>query len=102
MTDSCSPHSSYETTFKANRRISNIEPQNVEGWNRSRSAGACAACRSVVLKWTEYLESAIRNPQSKMRKYLKSKIRIPKSKIWFLKFLFVDQTGCTLAGGLRS
>ncbi|CAB1076752.1 hypothetical protein D1AOALGA4SA_4550 [Olavius algarvensis Delta 1 endosymbiont] len=25
---------SYETTFKANRRISNIEPQNVEGWNR--------------------------------------------------------------------
>ncbi|CAB1080217.1 hypothetical protein D1AOALGA4SA_7904 [Olavius algarvensis Delta 1 endosymbiont] len=26
--------SSYETTIKANRRISNIEPQNVEGWNR--------------------------------------------------------------------
>jgi len=25
---------SYETTFKANRRISNIEPQNVEVWNR--------------------------------------------------------------------
>jgi hypothetical protein len=24
----------YETTFKANRRISNIEPQNVEGRNR--------------------------------------------------------------------
>jgi len=23
-----------ETTFKANRRIWNIEPQNVEGWNR--------------------------------------------------------------------
>ncbi|CAB1073327.1 hypothetical protein D1AOALGA4SA_1822 [Olavius algarvensis Delta 1 endosymbiont] len=28
------PDTSYETTFKANRRISNIEPQNVEGWNR--------------------------------------------------------------------
>jgi len=26
--------SSYETTLKANRRISNIEPQNIEGWNR--------------------------------------------------------------------
>ncbi|CAB1084821.1 hypothetical protein D1AOALGA4SA_12329 [Olavius algarvensis Delta 1 endosymbiont] len=26
--------SSYETTLKANRRITNIEPQNVEGWNR--------------------------------------------------------------------
>jgi len=42
---------------------------------------------SVVLKWTEYL---------------KSKIRIPKSKIWFLKFLFFDQSGCPLAGGRRS
>ncbi|CAB1085055.1 hypothetical protein D1AOALGA4SA_12552 [Olavius algarvensis Delta 1 endosymbiont] len=27
------PHS-YETTLKANRRITNFEPQNVEGWNR--------------------------------------------------------------------
>ncbi|CAB1080885.1 hypothetical protein D1AOALGA4SA_8554 [Olavius algarvensis Delta 1 endosymbiont] len=25
---------SYETTFKANLRISNNEPQNVEVWNR--------------------------------------------------------------------
>jgi len=25
---------SYETTLKTNRRISNIEPQNVEVWNR--------------------------------------------------------------------
>jgi hypothetical protein len=30
------PNSSYETTLKANRRISNIEPQNVEVWNRFR------------------------------------------------------------------
>jgi len=28
-----SPDTSYET-LKANRRISNIEPQNVEVWNR--------------------------------------------------------------------
>jgi hypothetical protein len=28
------PEHSYETALKANRRISNIEPQNVEGWNR--------------------------------------------------------------------
>jgi len=60
-----------------------------EWWNRLglRSSSYDPTRRSVVLKWTEYL---------------KSKIRIPKSKIWFLKFLFFDQTGCPLAGGRRS
>jgi hypothetical protein len=28
---------------------------NDEGWNRSRSAGACAACREIFLKQTEYI-----------------------------------------------
>jgi hypothetical protein len=30
---------------------------NDERWNRSRSAGACAACREIFLKQTEYIHS---------------------------------------------
>jgi hypothetical protein len=41
----------------ANRRIPNKEPQNFEGWFRSRSAGACASWCSVFYKQTEYLPS---------------------------------------------
>jgi hypothetical protein len=32
---------------KIEYRMSNKEPQNVEVWYRSRSAGACVACRAV-------------------------------------------------------
>jgi hypothetical protein len=40
---------SYETTLKANRRISNIEPQNFEVWYRAAQS---------------FFQSAIRNPKS--------------------------------------
>ncbi len=38
----------YETTLSWNNEPQNIEKEisNDEVWNRSRSAGACAACRS--------------------------------------------------------
>ena len=37
--------------LKANRRTAEYRISNVEGWNRSRSAGACAACWDLFEIW---------------------------------------------------
>jgi hypothetical protein len=62
----------------ANRKISNIEPQNVEGW--------CRVALSDFIKKTEYLPS-------------KFEIRYSIFDIRFLQFLFLIRLAVVLASG---
>jgi len=69
---------SFETTLKANRRISNIEPQNVEVWNR-------------------FAQSLY-----KIDRIHYSMFDVGRSMFDVHWFLFFDQTGRFLASGRRS
>ena len=76
---------SYETTkfLTANRRISNIEPQNVEVWNRCAQSFLVQSDRIPILRHSITSVSSI-------------------SVIRFFKVSFIDQTGRSAASRPRS